>query len=72
MYNYDKEHLICQQEYFPTYDPESNRNSIFIISKQDGSVKEVEVPFEKKISTVMMMQQGEWTYSNAPRNRVRL
>ena len=70
MYNYDKEHLICQQEYFPTYDPESNRNSIFIISKQDGSVKEVEVPFEKKISTVMMMQQGEWTVSNAPRNHI--
>ena len=30
IYNYDKEHLICQQEYFPTYDAGKNRNSIFI------------------------------------------
>ncbi len=68
IYNYDKEHLICQQEFFPTYDPESNRNSVFIISKQDGSIKEVEIPFEKKISTVMMLQDKEMTYSNGPRN----
>ena len=68
IYNYDKEHLICQQEFFPTYDPENNRNSIFIVSKQDGSIKEVEIPFEKKISTVTMLQEGNMTYSNAPRN----
>ncbi len=68
IYNYDKEHLICHEDYFPTYDPESNRNSIFIISKQDGSVKEMEIPIKKKISTVMMLQDKEMIYSNLTLN----
>ncbi len=68
IYNYDKEHLICQEDYFPTYDSESNRNSIFIISKQDGSIKEVEIPFKKKISTIMMLQDQGMIHSNGPRN----
>ena len=68
IYNYDKEHLICQQEFMPTSDPESNRNSIFKISKQDGSVKDVEIPFEKKISA--FIQNGESIHSKMPRNYI--
>ena len=70
IYNYDKEHLICLQEYFPRMDPESNRNSIFIVSKQDGNVKDVEIPFKQKISMLLTVQEGDNIYYSKPNNSI--
>jgi len=43
MFNYDKDHLICYDEYNKT-------GSFFLIFKQDGSIyKEIKIPFKKKL-----------------------
>lgn len=66
IYNYDKEHLLCQDTYAP--DNTSSMNSFFLLSKQDGTMKDIEIPFEKKISTVIVQRVGDQVYGNAPRN----
>jgi len=66
--NFDKDHLMCFQEFYPGLDEENNRNSFFIVSKQDGSIQEVEFPFKKKISATMSVQQENRTYIRGPRN----
>ena len=68
IFNYDKDNLICFDNFFPGQDEEIKRNSFYIVSKQDGSIKELEISFKKKISTIMMVQRGEYTLSNGPRN----
>jgi hypothetical protein len=68
IFNYNNDNLICFDNYFPGQDEEIKRNSFYIVSKQDGSIKELEIPFKKKISTIMMVQRGEYTLSNGPRN----
>lgn len=66
IYNYDKEHLLCQDTYAP--DNTSSMNSFFLLSKQDGTMKDIEIPFEKKISTVIVQRVGDQVYGNGPRN----
>ena len=61
IYNYDKEHLICHEFYVPEFHAEKHRNSFFIVSKQDGRMKEVEIPFKKKIS-VFLTEKNEGIY----------
>ena len=68
IFNYDKDNLICFDNFFPGQDEEIKRNSFYIVSKQDGSIKELEISFKKKISTIMMVQRGEYILSNGPRN----
>ena len=68
IFNYDNDNLICFDNFFPGQDDEIKRNSFYIVSKQDGSIKELEIPFKKKISTIMMVQRGEYILSNGPRN----
>jgi hypothetical protein len=54
VFNFDGENLICHDG---TYwnDEETNRQSFMVISKQDGSItREIEIPFEKKIQTVLL------------------
>ena len=54
VHNYDKDHLICYD--FNTNWQEAKEPSHYIISKQDGSiVKEIEVPFEKAKSTILIV-----------------
>lgn len=66
IYNYDKEYLLCQDTYAP--DNTSSMNSFFLLSKQDGTTTDIEIPFEKKISTVIVQRVGDQVYGNAPRN----
>lgn len=66
IYNYDKEYLLCQDTYAP--DNTSSMNSFFLLSKQDGTMTDIEIPFEKKISTVIVQRVGDQVYGNAPRN----
>jgi len=51
-FNFDKENIICMEEFWPESDAERNRNSFFLISKQDGNTKEPEIPFKQKLSTI--------------------
>lgn len=66
IYNYDKDYLLCQDTYAP--ENTSSVNTFFLLSKQDGSMKDIEIPFEKKISTVIVKQVGDMVYGNGPRN----
>jgi len=52
-HNFDDESIICDDFYF---DGGTKDNpSFFIISKQDGSIiKDIQIPFEQKKSTIMM------------------
>ena len=67
IFNYDKNYLLCQDTYAPAN--ESSVNTFFLLSKQDGSMKDIEIPFEKKISTVIVKQVGDQVFGDGPRNR---
>ena len=66
IFNYDKNYLLCQDTYAPAN--ESSVNTFFLLSKQDGSMKDIEIPFEKKISTVIVKQVGDQVFGDGPRN----
>lgn len=66
IYNYDKDYLVCQDTYTP--ENTSSVQMFFLISKQDGRMKDIEIPFEKKISTVMLKRVGNMISGNGPRN----
>jgi hypothetical protein len=53
--NFDRDHLICHDGDSGFYD--ELRNIFLIVSKQDGSiVKEIRIPYEKKVSTIVQVQ----------------
>ena len=58
--NYDKDHLICYDEY--------NKEKAFVlISKQDGSiVRKITMPFKEAKLLMQKKQDGEMTYSVTP------
>ncbi|MDR1201444.1 MAG: 6-bladed beta-propeller [Tannerellaceae bacterium] len=66
LYNYDKDYLLCQDTY--AADNTDLVNSFFLITKHDGSMTDIEIPVEKKISTVIMERVGNAVYANGPRN----
>ena len=59
LHNFDQENLICYDIFFDT----SNavlQHPLVLISKQDGSItKEIQIPYEKKISTTMNVKIGD-------------
>ncbi|MDR1114955.1 MAG: 6-bladed beta-propeller [Tannerella sp.] len=68
IFNFDRENLICDDGQFSD-DGTANRLSFRIISKLDGSVtKEIQIPFEKKILTVLILKDeaSKMTYSASP------
>ncbi|MDD2953954.1 MAG: 6-bladed beta-propeller, partial [Parabacteroides sp.] len=66
IYNYDKDHLLCQDTYAP--ENTDSKHSFFLLSKQDGTIENIQIPYEKKISTVIVKKVGDMVYGNAPRN----
>ena len=59
MYNFDRDKLICRDASYRAITEDIQ--SFVIISKQDGSIiKEIQIPFEKKKSTIVMqtIEQG--------------
>ncbi|MDR1344977.1 MAG: 6-bladed beta-propeller [Tannerellaceae bacterium] len=52
MYSLDRDNLICFDGMF-TDDATASGQPFMLVSKQDGSVKEIYVPFEKRIVTVL-------------------
>ena len=71
IYNYDKDNLICQDNFStsPDVDLKIHRNSFFLVSKQDGSIRDIEIPFFKKISKILTFQNEQGMIFTAfPRN----
>jgi 6-bladed beta-propeller len=66
IFNYDKNYLLCQDTYAPAN--EGSVNTFFLMSKQDGNMKDIKIPFEKKISTVIVKQIGDQVFGDGPRN----
>lgn len=65
MYNFDREHLICNNDLL-----KDNRISYRIISKQDGSItKEIKIPFEVKIEKMLTIidEATKMIYAAYPR-----
>ena len=57
LHNFDRENLICYDNFFET---RSVQHPLVLISKQDGSItKEIQIPYEKKISTSMNVKVGD-------------
>ncbi|MBD9166866.1 6-bladed beta-propeller [uncultured Parabacteroides sp.] len=60
IFNYDKENLIC-------YDQYSEEVPFVLVSKQDGSItKDIKMPFEKKILLQQQTTEGEMVYTVTP------
>jgi len=58
--NYDRDNLICYDQYNETI-------TFLIVSKQDGSiVKEIQIPFEEKKDLRQMRSDGEQTFTVSP------
>ena len=66
IYNHDKDYLLCQNTYAP--ENTSSGNTFFLLSKQDDSLKNIEIPLEKKVSIVIVKKVGDMVYGNGPRN----
>lgn len=66
LYDYDEDHFLSRNLYAPGN--ESSANTFFLLSKQDGSMKDIEIPYEKRVSIVMMKQVDRQVFANAPKN----
>ena len=65
LFNFDRDHFICQdgssgRRFSDEEHQDLERRNIFlIVSKQDGSVvREIEIPYEKKVSQVLFAEKG--------------
>ncbi|RHJ87852.1 6-bladed beta-propeller [Parabacteroides sp. AM08-6] len=60
VFNYDKDNLICYDEY-------NEEIPFVLISKQDGSiVKDIKIPYKKKIMLQQQLQDGDIIYTTSP------
>lgn len=66
IYDYNEHYFLSQDVYMPGN--ESSENTFFLLSKQDGSMKEIEIPYEKRISTEITKQVGDMIHGDGPRN----
>lgn len=66
IYKYDSNYLLCQD----TYAPENTDavHTFFLLAKTGDASRYIEIPYEKKISTVIVKQVGNMVYGNGPRN----
>lgn len=54
--NLDEDHLICHDGLLEYYKPDVKRNFFLIVSKKDGSIKEISFPYEEKKSRIMFLR----------------
>lgn len=70
IYNFDQENLICNDSYHSEKGT-TNEQAIIVISKHDGSIsEEIQIPFEAKKSTWVIVNDVEnnMVHSSSPRN----
>lgn len=66
LYDYDDLHFLSQNVYAPEND--SSTSTFFLLSKEDGSWMDIEVPYEKRISPVIMKRVADRVYASVPGN----
>lgn len=57
--SFDGEHLICHDGSFSLSNPGKKRNSFMLVSKRDGRIKEIPIPYKERKVTVMVQKTGE-------------
>lgn len=65
MEEFDQGHLICHDGSFSLVKPEEKKNCFMIVSKEDGSIKEISIPYKEKKLTVLAKKTdtGNMIYS---------
>lgn len=65
-HDFNSDYILCQN----TYDPSMSQsvNSFFLLSKDDGGLTFLDIPYEKRISTSVMRKEGDMIYGNSPKN----
>lgn len=66
IYDYNEDYFLSQDVYMPGN--ESSAHTFFLLSKQDGSMKRIEIPYAKRISTEITKQVGDMIHGDGPRN----
>lgn len=71
MGEFDQDNLICFDGYFDLEKDEIKRNYFLLVSKKDGSIREIPIPYEKKIKTItyQLAANGKIIKDRAMRNR---
>ena len=65
-YHYNEEHFLCEEICVPGN--EGSAKTFFLLSKQDGSMKEIKIPYEKRKSVVIAKQEGGMSLTSSPQN----
>ena len=66
IYDYDQGHFLCEDTYTPGLT--TSKHTFFTLSKQDGSIEEIEIPYEERISTYITQNVDGMVYSATPSN----
>ena len=66
LYDYDENHFLSQNVYSP--ENESSTSTFFLLSAQDGSWTDIEVPYEKRISPIIVKRVADGVYASVPSN----
>ena len=56
--NFDRNHLICHDGYVEYEKKDTKRNFFLIVSKQDGSIKEISIPYKEKKSPLIVLRNA--------------
>lgn len=66
LYDYGENNFLSQDVYAP--ENESSTSTFFLLSTEDGSWTDIQVPYEKRISPVIVKRVGDMVYGSAPDN----
>lgn len=62
--NFDREYLICHDDFFDFDKPDLKRNCFLIVSKQNESIKEIQIPYKEKKSMVIIERDANGKITN--------
>ena len=66
LYDYDENHFLSQNVY--SHENESSSSTFFLLSTQDGSWTDIELPYGKRISPVIVKRAADGIYASVPGN----
>lgn len=66
LYDYDDHHFLSQNVYAP--ENESSTSTFFLLSKEDGGWTDIELPYGKRISPVIVKRVADRVYASVPGN----
>ena len=69
IYNYDQEYLLCEDTYTRDSAVEDDpTNTYFLLSKHDGSFRDIHIPYAERRSTFLEKKVDDITYGASPTN----